>query len=129
MPDGYSLLLLPETAAAVGPWLVPVVGLGVRVLFENSIVCRCTNLFFVLISVSARSIVCFLVALEILTKFSCACSFTLSGWVRVFFWMNARPRRFCWGLSFVFVCRFRAFYLKAFVESLILAQDERWRRA
>src|SRR5699024_5922528 len=29
--------------------------LGVRVLFENSIVCRCTNLFFVLISVSARS--------------------------------------------------------------------------
>lgn len=46
---------------------------------------------------------------------------------QVFSDMNARPTRVV-GLSFVFA-GFELFTEIAFVESLILAQDERWRRA
>ena len=104
--------------AALGVCLVVV---GVRVFFENSIVCRCT--LFCVDLVSARSFW----LLFLFNLFGVPAPSPCRGGCTVFSDMNARPTRVV-GLSFVFA-GFELFTELAFVESLILAQDERWRRA
>ena len=91
--------------------------------FENSIVCRCT--IFCVDLVSARSF-----WLLFYQPFWCARPFTLSGWVHRFFSDNeCQADRCCGWFVVCFFAGFGLFTELAFVESLILAQDERWRRA
>ena len=47
----------------------------------------------------------------------------------VFFWTMANIIDFCQLFFFCLVSGFSPAFLQIFVESLILAQDERWRRA